>query len=173
MRRWAERAGRRFPPGTIIALATYNTASLSGDVDVPLGTSLSVSSSPTTINSLRFSNTGGGSGASSVVIGSGNQLIISSGGILETALVAGNAVNIDTGSPGSLTSGNGTDLIVIQNNTTAGGAMTIGSTITDNVTSVALTKSGAGTLILTNSSNSYSGGTYLNAGVVKVAAAGR
>ena len=70
------------------------------------------------------------------------------------------AVSINSG---TLTSGNGADLILIQNNT--GTAMTIGSQVTG---SIGLTKFGRGTVILSNSSNSYNGATTVNAGTLQL-----
>jgi fibronectin-binding autotransporter adhesin len=109
-----------------------------------------------TINSLRF-NTG-----ASAVNTTGN-LTIATGGILETTAVGANAVSINNN---NLTSGNGQDLIVIQNNTS--GNMTIGSTIVNNGT-IGLTKSGGGTLLLTGT-NTYTGATTINAGTLSVGA---
>ncbi len=68
---------------------------------------------------------------------------------------------------GTLTSGTA-DLVVIQNGVTAGGNLTINSQITGS--GIALTKSGGGRLILTNSNNSYSGTTYVNAGQLQYGA---
>ena len=54
-------------------------------------------------------------------------------------------------------------MVVIQNNT--GNGLTIASTIADNGSATALTKSGAGTLSLT-ASNSFTGGVTLNGGTL-------
>src|SRR5262249_32900572 len=65
----------------------------------------------------------------------------------------------------NLTSNNGQDLVVIQNNTAGG--MTIGSNITDSTGSIGLTKSGAGSLTLTpNTGNTFTGQLTINAGSV-------
>ncbi len=90
---------------------------------------------------------------------------ISSGGILVTSNVGANGAAIAGG--GSLTSGNGADIIV--NQFDSSGTLTIGAQLTGGV---ALTKSGSGTLALTNSANDYSGGTTLNGGLLTISADG-
>ncbi len=94
-----------------------------------------------------------------------DTITIASGGILETAAVGNNAVSF-TG--GSLTSGNGTDLIVNQFNSQANPALTIGSSITG---AIGLTKVGPGNLTLSGA-NSYTGPTYLAGGVTSISAVG-
>jgi fibronectin-binding autotransporter adhesin len=71
--------------------------------------------------------------------------------------------NTSTISGGTLEGAAGQDLIVNQFNTA--GQLTIGSTIADNTTATALTKSGGGTLLL-NSANTFTGGTRINAGTL-------
>ena len=111
-----------------------------------------------TINSLRF-----GASVASTLNNAGGALTIGSGGILVSSGVGANASAINGG---TLTSGNGSDLIVHQNNAAAG--LAIGAAIVDDgVTPIALTKSGAGTLVLSGA-NSYTGGTILNGGVLQV-----
>ncbi len=89
--------------------------------------------------------------------------VITSGGILMTATVGANQSTITGGQ--ALTSGNGQDLILHQYDLT--GNLVINSVIADNGTSLALTKTGGGTVILTGT-NTYSGPTYINAGTVQV-----
>lgn len=113
----------------------------------------------TTVNSVRFNSN---SGATTVNIASGNTLTVATGGILETTHVAANSIQF-TG--GSLTSGNGTDLIISQFNTNA--TMTINSLITGS--NVALVKNGGGVLALTNTANSFSGGLVITAGTLSFA----
>ncbi|HEY1686723.1 MAG TPA: autotransporter-associated beta strand repeat-containing protein [Tepidisphaeraceae bacterium] len=104
-------------------------------------------------NSVRFNANAG----NNVSLGGANT--ISSGGILMTANVG--AYN-STLTGGFLTSGNGQDLIIFQYNTQ--GLLTIGSTLTDNgATSIGLTKSGAGTAVLSGV-NTYTGVTTINGG---------
>ena len=67
------------------------------------------------INSLRFNT---GSDPSTISIASGQTLTVASGGILQGSNVG---TNITTITGGTLTSGNGQDLIVSQNNGNATG----------------------------------------------------
>ena len=136
--------------GVIGALATgsYSTTYSAG-TDVDNGTLTSIGASPVSINSLRFNS------ATAQTVDATAGLTISSGGLLVTPTVAANATAI-TG--GTITSGNGLDLIVHQFNTNAAGALTIGSQITGNI---GLTKAGSGTLILTNAANNYTGATNI------------
>lgn len=115
--------------------------------------------SSATINSLRLNAAAG----SNIVIASGQTLTVASGGILETANVGNHAVTI---SGGTLRSGNGKDLIFIQNNTAA--AMTVSSALTND----GVTKSGAGELILSGT-NSYSGATTVNEGRLSLGGSSR
>jgi autotransporter-associated beta strand protein len=109
-------------------------------------------------NSIRFS----GASAKTLTLATGDN-IIQSGGILVRSDVAAFASSITGGNLAGSASG---DLLVHQHNNNAAGALTIGSLIQNNTAATALTKSGAGNLILTNSSNTYTGGTFLNAGTL-------
>jgi autotransporter-associated beta strand protein len=116
-----------------------------------------------TVNSLQF----GSNAASFTVTLSGAGLnTISSGGILVSSAVTGASEAI---AGGQLSSGNGHDLVVIENDSQ--GSLQIGSQIVDNgavnPSAIGLTKSGSGMLILTNS-NTYSGGTTINAGTLLI-----
>jgi len=145
---WAV-SGSGATPGAITALGSYN-GSFVAAADVSAGTG-TLTPAAMTINSLRFNNAG------ATTVNTGGNLIIATGGILETSTVAANAVTINNN---TLTSGNGQDLIVIQNNTA--GAMTIGSAIVNNGgTAIGLTKSGAGSLVL-NGANAYTGASTIN-----------
>jgi len=96
-------------------------------------------------------------------------LTIATGGILETGTVGNNAATI-TG--GTLQAGAGADLVVNQFDTTGtSSTLTIASAIADN-TGTALTKTGGGTLILSNPSNTFAGAVNLNQGTLQFAAAG-
>ena len=94
-------------------------------------------------------------------IQSGGILVRSDVGAFPTAITGGNLAGSASG-----------DLVVHQHNNNAAGALTIGSLIQNNTAATALTKSGAGNLILTNSSNTYTGGTFLNAGTLTYTADG-
>ena len=122
-------------------------------------TTVTASSAPASgsvTNSLRFA----AAGVNTVTLSGTNTL--TSGGILVTGNVGNNLSSI-TG--GTLQSTAGQDLVVIQNNASNG--LTISSAIQDNGSATGLTKTGAGTLILTGS-NSYSGSTILVAGMLQV-----
>jgi autotransporter-associated beta strand protein len=86
-------------------------------------------------------------------------LTIASGGILQTTVPGASGATINVG---PVFTGNNQDLIVINNDTTAGGAITINSAINTGTT-LGLTKSGAGAMVL-GSANTYSGNTNLNGG---------
>ena len=115
---------------------------------------------PSAVNSLRFNT----EGANTVTLAAGTNHI-ASGMILVTGNVGDHASTI-TG--GTITGASGTDLLVINNNTTgAGSSLTIGSVIDNNTSGTALTKAGAGSLILTGA-NTYTGGTIVRAGTLVV-----
>ena len=108
-----------------------------------------------------------GGGAVNSIKASDNILLnanttVASGGILIPS-TAGN-VTIASAGGENLTSGNGLDLIVIQNS--AAGTAIIASKITG--AGIALTKSGNGTLVLGNAGNDYDGGTFINSGALVI-----
>src|SRR5262249_32186184 len=111
-------------------------------------------------------------------------LTIGAGGILVTGSYANHKATItggtlEGGNPGS---GSGNDLMIFDYadpNAGNSALFQIDSTIIDNTTNAnpnglatALTKSGIGTLVLTSANSSYSGGTYLNAGAIRISAEG-
>jgi fibronectin-binding autotransporter adhesin len=112
------------------------------------------------IASLRFN----AANAGTVTIG--DTLTVSTGGILQTSTVA---ANLQTITGGTLRGAAGADLVVHQGAAT--NTLTVASTIANNGSATALTKAGAGTLTLTNSGNTYNGGTVLNAGSLTAQAA--
>jgi autotransporter-associated beta strand protein len=154
---WATSAGTGSAEGVVGALGTFSATYTAGtNVDSAIGTS---TPGAMTINSLRFNNAG------AYTINTGGNVVVATGGILETNNVGANAVAINNN---SLTSGNGQDLIIIQNNI-SGGNMTIGSNITDNSGSIGLTKSGLGNLTLTpNTANTFTGQLTINSGIVSL-----
>ncbi len=125
------------------------------------------------LNSAAWSGTVGGNltigsikcnaaSSGTITIGGGVTLTIGTGGILETATVA---ANLQTITGGTIAGAAGADLVIHQG--AAGNLLTIASVIADNTSATALTKSGAGTLTLSGA-NTYAGGTYLNAGTLKI-----
>ncbi len=104
----------------------------------------------TNINSLRLT------AAATVTLG--GTLTLNSGGLLAT----GSGATAITG--GTLKGGSGADLIVHQYSS---GDLTISSTLADNGSATALTKSGPGRLVLSGTDN-MTGNNYLNGGIVAV-----
>jgi autotransporter-associated beta strand protein len=150
---WATLSG-----GKIVALAAgsySNTAATTASTNLNLTASVTLNAN-VTVGSIRFN-----SAITSPTLTLNGTHTVGSGGILVTPTVAGNATLI-TG--GTLTSGNGQDLVIIQNNTNAAGALTVDATITG---AIGLTKSGGGQLILAGT-NDYTGATYLNGGVTSI-----
>ena len=138
--------------GAITGLASYSSGFAAGaDVDAVPGVS---TPGAMTINSLRFSNEG------AYAVNTAGNLTIATGGLLVTSGVGANSIDINNN---QLTSGNGQDLIINQNNTA--GVLTINSAV---VGAIALTKAGEGTLVLGSSLNSYTGGTYLQNGTLRL-----
>lgn len=147
-----------YSSGHVVALAAgsySNTAATTASTNLDLTASVTLNAD-VTVGSIRFNNA-----ITTPTLTLNGTHIIGSGGILVTSNVGANATLI-TG--GSLTSGNGQDIIIIQNNTTTGGALTVAATLTG---AVGLTKSGGGQLILTGA-NDYTGATYLNGGVTSI-----
>ncbi len=145
-----------YSSGKIVALATglySNTSATTASTNLDLTASLTLNAN-VTVGSIRFN-----SAIATPTLTLNGTHTIGSGGILVTPTVAGNATLI-TG--GSLTSGNGQDIIIIQNNTSA--ALTVDATLTG---AVGLTKSGGGQLILSGT-NDYTGATYLNGGITSI-----
>ncbi|MEZ0385811.1 MAG: beta strand repeat-containing protein, partial [Verrucomicrobium sp.] len=150
---WATYSG-----GKIVKLAAgsySNTAATTAATNLDLTASVTLDAN-VSVGSVRFHNA-----IPAPTLTLNGSHILDSGGILITGNVGANASRI-TG--GTLTSGNGQDIIIIQNNTNASGALTIDAILTG---AVGLTKSGSGQLILAGT-NDYTGATYLNGGVTTI-----
>lgn len=144
--------------GKIVALAAgsyTNTASTTAATNLDLTANVTLSSNAT-VGSVRFNNA-----TTTPTLTLNGTHTVDSGGILVTPNVSTNATLI-TG--GTLTSGNGQDLVIIQNNTSTGGSLTVEAVISG---AIGLTKSGAGQLVLT-AANTYTGDTYLNGGTTSI-----
>ncbi|MEO5917301.1 MAG: autotransporter-associated beta strand repeat-containing protein [Luteolibacter sp.] len=110
-----------------------------------------------TTGALRFA----AAGARTITLAGTN--IIESGGLLVTSAVAANTTTIS--GAGTLAGAAGGGLIVHQHNTSA--PLTISSQIVDNAGPTALTKTGAGTLVLSGN-NSFTNGVYINQGSIQL-----
>lgn len=152
---WATKTG-----ANITALGIYTGASVTAatNLNTNMDAGTVTISGVINTNSIRFS----GASAKTLTLATGDN-IIQSGGILVRNDVAANASTITGGNLAGSASG---DLVIHQHNANAAGALTIGSLIANNTAATALTKSGAGNLILTNNGNTYTGGTFLNAGTL-------
>ena len=145
---WATNSG-----GNIAALGTYASTWASGNNTLVSSSNLNGA----TTNSVRFN----AAAALSVSMPSLVTAVIQSGGILVTPAVGGNATAINNG---KITSGNGSDLIVQQFDTSA--VLTIKSAIVDNGSiPIGLTKTGGGQLTLTGTL-SFTGPLSVNAGTL-------
>ncbi len=152
---WAT-SGAGIGPFTIGALASgsyvadYSTSTTNSDFDATTGGTFTATNS---VDSFRFNN------PAAVTATLNGAFVVGSGGILETANVGANAAAFSGGT--SLTSGNGTDLTVIQNNTAAG--LTIATPIVNNGSAViGFNKDGPGAVTLAGA-NTYTGITNINA----------
>lgn len=150
---WAIYSGGKILP---LAAGGYsNTAATTAATNLDLTANVTLNANAT-VGSVRFNNA-----TPTPTLTLNGTHTVGSGGILVTPAVGANATRI-TG--GRLTSGNGQDLIIIQNNTNAAGALTVDATLTG---AVGLTKSGGGQLILAGT-NDHTGATYLNGGVTSI-----
>ena len=167
--------GTAYSAFTASTLTTLGTATQNVDVV----TSVTVPTA-STVNTLRF-NSGN---SNTLTIASGDTLVVGAGGVLITGAYANHQARIsggtlEGGNPGS---GSGNDLIFIDFADPGSGTnarTTIDSVIADNSgngntngTATALTKSGIGILALTNTANTYTGGTFLNGGTINIAGEG-
>jgi autotransporter-associated beta strand protein len=111
-------------------------------------------------NSVRFD----AATAANIFLDGATTSKITSGGIIVTPNVGANGVGIFGGNLAGASPVGGGDLTIHQLNTA--GTLTIGAVIVDNGGPTAMTKSGAGSLILT-AENTYSGGTFIQGGLVR------
>jgi MYXO-CTERM domain-containing protein len=164
---WATVGGTDFasyvtPSGTSLGVGALGTAGYpaysanaltdgTATDNIDLTTASTTGVGTRTINSLRVNT----AAATTIDIGTGNTLTLASGGLI----MASNQTLAISG--GSLTSGGSELFAYINANTT-----TISSAITGS--GVNLVKSGSGTLTLTGTSNTYTGGTTLNAGTLNI-----
>jgi autotransporter-associated beta strand protein len=137
--------------GTLGALSTYATGTANyiatNNVDVTSGDSVS----GVTVNTLRFN-------AANDALTLAGTNVVSTGGILATATGAGSTI-----SGGTLTSGGGKELVIIDN-----GSLNVGSVIANNTGGAsALTLAGTGTTTLSGA-NTFTGNTSINAGTTKL-----
>jgi autotransporter-associated beta strand protein len=147
---WVVPAFAGLGSGAYAAYQNNTTPSAWGTVsNVVLTANPSANINTASINSLKLT------GPSALVINSGQTLTLTSGGLL----VPNNAAGASSISGGTLMGAASADLVVLQNHPTL--ALTIGSVIADNGGTIALTKAGQGTLILTGA-NTYTGPTYIN-----------
>ena len=145
----------------ISAASTTALATTAGtDTNNSLATdNVTLASGSHTTNSLKITTTTTGQ---SLAIGSGNTLILTSGGLLATGA---QDYSITGGTLKSNTATN-SDLIVHQY---GNGTLTIGSVIANGNGASTLTKAGTGVLTLTGT-NTYTGSTYITAGTLSVSA---
>jgi fibronectin-binding autotransporter adhesin len=155
--------------GTLTA-ATYTAngaSSLTAGANIDMGSSTSGLTGVTSINSLRFNNSG--TTQQTVTLTSGTLVIASGGIITGTGAPRALATAISGISGGALTSGTNELFFSIQNsadNRTAFG-INIASQIVDNAAgAVGLNISGNSSVLLSNTNNSFTGNIYMNSGVL-------
>jgi autotransporter-associated beta strand protein len=147
--------------GKVGAYAAYSATYAAG-ANVENGILATIGGAPISINSLRFN------AANTVTLDATAGLTVASGGVLMTPTVGANSVTIQGG---TITSGNGTDLILHQWNSNAAAYLAVASKITGNI---GLTKVGYGTVILKNGANDFTGTVNVGGtgGIFRVEATG-
>jgi len=120
---------------------------------------LTLAAATTTIDTL-LQSISGGTGAATVAISASETLRVNSINAVPTvgALTLGTVANTGTLTPATA----GGDLLLVNSSTNN---MTINSVIANNTSASSITKDGSGTLKLSGT-NTYSGGTVINAGTV-------
>ncbi len=171
---WAVSASNGTTPGAISSLTPGTpvaTLTSNADNNLATGTDTGATTANQTVNSLLFNSTAasqtftlnlGSSGT-----GGAHTLIVATGGILITSGPATTnfhpTVNIDSAGTGanasSITSGNGQDLLIIDNSSNT---LTIGANVTDNGSNsigLTVTRQNSGTdPVVLSGSNTFSGG---------------
>jgi autotransporter-associated beta strand protein len=110
-----------------------------------------------TINSLVLDS---GTAALTITGGGADTLTLASGALLATTTTPANAISL--GGFSSLLTGTSEYLTYVTN---AASTLTISSPLTS---TASLTKSGAGTLVLSDNTSTYNGGTWFNQGLIEI-----
>jgi autotransporter-associated beta strand protein len=159
---WATVSG-----GNIVAFTAYDTQNAVGSWGANqnitnTGVFSGALASSLTVNSVRMNSN------NTSTVNLGGQTLTVLDGILVTSAV-GQAQTI---SNGTIRGSAGGDLVVINNNNTTGGAslLTISANVVDNTGATAFTKGGTKTVVLSGS-NSYTGATYVNSGILQAGSA--
>jgi fibronectin-binding autotransporter adhesin len=162
----------------LLASAITGSSNSTSNVSVDTGSTTAALVLPanTTLATLYFNNN-----ANSRVITNSGTLTVDAGGILVTNNMGSHSIDINGGTleGGNPGGGSGDDLIFIDMDNPTNGSkaiFTIESLIADNNTTnpgaTALTKSGIGSIVLNDIANTYTGGTFLNSGIIQIAGEG-
>jgi autotransporter-associated beta strand protein len=157
---WAVSASTGGSAGAIsgLPLASYGNSYTSATSSTNFDATTTSAFTNTAVNSLRFNT-----GVAGIATLNG-AFSIGSGGILVTSATSSHLSTITGGT--SLTSGNGVDLIIIENNTNVAGGLTIASNITG---AISLTTSGPGLVTLSGAASDFSGGSiFMDAGTLSI-----
>ena len=136
--------------GNIVGLANFTTDYAAANTTSDFDATTSGTFANSTVSSLRFNAPG-------TTVTTNGALTVGTGGILVTP---NTGASTSTLAGGTVTSGNGTDLVVSE----FGGPLLMTAGVTG---SIALTKAGTGTLIL-DGANAYTGATAIQAGTLQV-----
>jgi len=158
--------------GAVVAKNNTALGSSSGAVTVNAGTALQLQGSIAIANGMTLSGTGTNGNGALESLGGANSCTgaISIGPSNGGSGLAATIQNDDTSNTLTLTSAssvvsNNSDTVTFQGN----GNISVAGAVKPNGTSI-LTKAGSGTLTLSSTSNTYTGGTNLNGGTISVSA---